>query len=121
MRLSLDMLRTRHREDILLDACLRAKQPFVIDNTNPTRAERQKYISAAKAHRFRVICYHFETELEPALERNRLRPGKENIPEVGVRSTHKKFEIPSMDEGFDEIYTTRLEDGGFAITPNPIT
>lgn len=34
VRFSLDMLRTRRRERILLMACVEAKQPFVIDNTN---------------------------------------------------------------------------------------
>ena len=37
IRLNLDMLKTRHREDVLFEACLRAKQPFVVDNTNPYR------------------------------------------------------------------------------------
>ena len=34
VRINLDMLKTRHREAILLDACIRAKQRFVVDNTN---------------------------------------------------------------------------------------
>ena len=34
VRLSLDMLRTRHRERLLFQAYLEAKQSFVIDNTN---------------------------------------------------------------------------------------
>ena len=40
IRLNLDMLKTRHREDILFEACLVAKQPLVIDNTNPTIDDR---------------------------------------------------------------------------------
>ncbi len=43
-RLNLDMLKTRHRETILLNACIDAKQAVVIDNTNPTKVERIKYI-----------------------------------------------------------------------------
>ena len=35
------MLKTRHRESILIAACIEAKQPFVIDNTNPTPKERE--------------------------------------------------------------------------------
>lgn len=46
VRLNLDMLRTRSREDILLHACLAAQQPFVADNTNATRAQRQRYGAA---------------------------------------------------------------------------
>ena len=41
IRLNLDMLRTRHREALLFHACLQAKQPCVIDNTNPTAAYKQ--------------------------------------------------------------------------------
>lgn len=44
IRINLDMLKTRHRETILLNACLEAKQPLVIDNTNPTIEERKRYI-----------------------------------------------------------------------------
>lgn len=34
LRLNLDMLKTRHREKILFDACLESKSKCVIDNTN---------------------------------------------------------------------------------------
>ena len=34
VRINLDMLKTRRREDILLQACIQAKQSFVVDNTN---------------------------------------------------------------------------------------
>src|SRR5690242_21811350 len=40
VRLSMDLLRTRRREAILLEACLRAGPPFVIDNPNGTPADR---------------------------------------------------------------------------------
>ena len=33
IRINLDMLITRHREQILVNACLAAKQPLVLDNT----------------------------------------------------------------------------------------
>ena len=49
VRISLDLLRTRHRERLFLNTCLESGQRFVVDNTNPTRAERAVYIAAAKA------------------------------------------------------------------------
>jgi predicted kinase len=55
LRISLDMLKTRHRERWLLRACVEARQPFVVDNTNPTRAERAVYIGAARQAGFRVV------------------------------------------------------------------
>ena len=53
IRINLDMLKTRYRERILINACLEGKQPFVVDNTNPTRKVRRQYIEAAQAHQFR--------------------------------------------------------------------
>ncbi|HYM00030.1 MAG TPA: hypothetical protein VEZ90_13835 [Blastocatellia bacterium] len=54
IRLSLDMLRTRYREALLVSSCIQAKQPFVVDNTNITRADRERYIRPARAAGFKV-------------------------------------------------------------------
>ena len=64
VRINLDMLRTRHRERQFFETCLRASQPLVIDNTNPTRAERQTYIAAAQAATFGVVGYYFQSSVE---------------------------------------------------------
>jgi predicted kinase len=37
VRINLDMLRTRRREELLVSACLQGGQPFVIDNTTQYR------------------------------------------------------------------------------------
>ena len=44
LRINLDMLKTRYREQLILRACIEAKQPFVVDNTNPSVEERARYI-----------------------------------------------------------------------------
>ncbi|HZC19556.1 MAG TPA: hypothetical protein VE225_07575, partial [Rubrobacteraceae bacterium] len=43
LRINLDMLKTRRREQIFLRACIEAGQPFVVDNTNPSARERARY------------------------------------------------------------------------------
>ncbi len=115
LRLSLDMLRTRHREDVLLRACIDAKQPFVIDNTNPTRAERQRYITTAKSAGFRVIGYYFESRVSDAVARNSQRPTQEQIPEVGIKGTSARLELPAMSEGFDSLFYVRITGDGFEV------
>ena len=80
VRISLDMLRTRNRERILLAACLAAQQPFVIDNTNPTASDRVRYLAPAKTAGFRTVGYFFRTDLKPALARNAKRADKKPIP-----------------------------------------
>lgn len=120
IRLNLDMLKTRHRESILFQACLNAKQACVIDNTNPTAAERQRYISAAQAAHFQIIAYFFHTDLASALQRNAQRIGKARIPEVGIIATHRKLQTPQYSEGFDHIYhVTLTESATFTVRAMP--
>jgi hypothetical protein len=109
VRLSLDQLRTRHREAILLRACLEAKQPFVVDNTNPTAAERARYLGPARAAGFRTIGYIFRPDVEGSLARNRERPPAERIPIPGVLGTAKRFETPTLDEGFDALWWVAID------------
>jgi predicted kinase len=104
IRINLDMLRTRHREKLIFEACLEGKQKFVLDNTNLTSSEREKYIVNAKQSRFKVIGYYFQTNLAKAIERNNKREGKARIPEKGLFSAFKKLQIPNFDEGFDELF-----------------
>ncbi len=109
IRINMDMLKTRHREQIFLQACLEGKQPFVVDNTNPTVEERQRYIIPAKTHKFRAIAYYFEADLEQCKQRNSQRPAKQVVPLVGLLGTYKKLVIPHWQEGFDAIYTVKSE------------
>ena len=108
IRLNLDMLKTRHREKLLFEACLTAKQPCVIDNTNPTKLERQRYILPAKNNLFTVTGYYFQSDVEECKRRNDLRKGKSRIPLVGILATAKKLELPSYDEVFDSLYYVTL-------------
>lgn len=116
LRLNLDMLRTRHREQVLLQACLEAKQPVVIDNTNPTPADRARYIVPAKAAGFRVVGYYFGSAIEECKRRNAQRPAKQVVPLPGLLSTHRRLVRPSMAEGFDELWFVRIGgDGRFVV------
>jgi predicted kinase len=114
MRINLDMLKTRNKENVILEACIKAKQPFVVDNTNPTQEERKKYIDIAKAAKFKVIGYYFHSSMSEAILRNDKRTGKERVSLIGIRSTSAKMRLPSMEEGFDELYYVRIgEENNF--------
>ncbi|MBD2440180.1 AAA family ATPase [Nostoc sp. FACHB-110] len=109
IRINLDMLKTRHREHIFLQACLTAKQRFVVDNTNPTLENRKRYIIPAKANGFRVVGYYFQSQLEDCQQRNHQRPPKQIVPLVGLLATAKKLVLPSWTEGFNAIYSVKTE------------
>ncbi len=116
LRINLDMLKTRHREKRFLEVCLETSLPFVIDNTNPTIAERESYIAAAKSKGYKVSCYYFQSKVEDCKRRNAARPVDEQIPLVGILGTSSRLQIPSRGEGFDEMHYVRIAEGGdFAV------
>lgn len=108
VRISRDLLRTRNRERILLAACTEARQPFVVDNTNPRAEERAVYAAAARAAKFQVVCYYFRTETRAAIGRNNRREGRARVPIPGLLGTYKKLQEPHTGEGYDEVYVVTL-------------
>jgi len=112
IRINLDMLKTRHREKRLMEVCLEVYQPFVVDNTNPTLSDRQRYIALAKNKNFRVAGYYFESKIADSIQRNLMRAPKQQVPEKGIRSTHAKLVLPTLAEGFDELYYVSLRPPG---------
>lgn len=117
VRINLDMLRTRHREELLFAACLAARQPFVIDNTNPTAADRARYVGAAREVGFRVIAYFFETSLQDAIRRNNQRTGKQKVPVPAITGTIRKLQFPAREEGFDAVCRVTISsDGAFVVS-----
>ncbi len=118
VRISLDLLRTRHRERVLLAACLETRQPFVVDNTNPTVAERARYVAPALAAGFRVVGYFFAADPKAAFARNQRRVGRAAVPPAGLFGTQQRLQPPTLTEGFARIDRVELvEPVGFHVTP----
>ncbi len=115
VRINLDMLRTRHREEVLLDTCIAGKIAFVVDNTNPTIEDRARYISAAKAAAFRVVGYYFQSEIEACKERNAGRHSAQQVPLPGLLSTHARLQLPTYAEGFDALFYVQLAGNEFVV------
>ena len=115
VRISLDLLHTRNKERRSLELCLQLQQPFVIDNTNPTKDERSKYIEPAKARKFQVIGYSFVSSLQDSLMRNEGRVGTERVPDIGLRAVAKKMEAMDFGEGFDRLFRVSIQDSGFQV------
>jgi predicted kinase len=108
LRINLDMLRTRHRERLLLRACIEMQQHFVVDNTNVTIAERARYLQAAQPAGFRVIGYFFQPDIRACIARNRQRTGRERVPDNAIFGTAKRLQAPTLGEGFDALYSVEL-------------
>jgi hypothetical protein len=108
VRINLDMLRTRHREHLLVNACVAGAISFVMDNTNATVAERARYIAPARAAGFAVRGYYFESRAAAALARNAARPTDQRISDRGVLGCAGRLELPCRGEGFDSLTYVRI-------------
>lgn len=116
VRLSLDVVKTRHRERVLFDACLACGQSVVLDNTNPSPEERARYIAPARAAGFTVAGYYFSSQVAAALERNAGRPDAQRVPDRGVLGTAARLRPPALAEGFDTLHYVRLDAAqGFVV------
>lgn len=108
LRISMDLLNTRNKEQKLMEYARSVQQKVVIDNTNPTKSERKRYINWFKEKKYEVVAYFFEPNFEQSLTWNNQRVGKKKVSEVGIKSVLKKLERPTKLEGFDHLYTIRL-------------
>ena len=112
VRINLDMLKTKRRQQLLLEACIEAKQPFVVDNTNVTAETRALFIAPARAAGFRVVGYYFRADVRAALRRNSLHEGIARVPDKALLGTYKRVKVPSLEEGFDVLYYVRVGEAG---------
>lgn len=117
---SKDVLRNNrhpeHRQRILIAEALAAGHSVVVDNTNPTIAERAALIALGRDAGATITGYYFPTTTQEAREHNRQREGRARVPDVAIYATAKRLEVPSYAEGFDRLYWVRIVgDGVFAV------
>ncbi len=116
VRVNLDTLRTRKREERLVDQCLADRQAFVVDNTNLLAYDRARYIPLAKAIGYRIVGYVFRCAIEDALKRNARREGRARVPAFVIHRMQSQFEPPDLDEGFDALFDVAVQPGTFTVT-----
>ncbi len=115
VRINLDTLHTRNKENIAMEEAFGAGRDMVIDNTNPTAEDRKKYIEKAKQYGYRVIGYFMQSRVQECTARNELREGKAKIPARAIAATSNKLELPTYEEGFDELYFVCMTEKGMRV------
>jgi hypothetical protein len=79
---------------------LAAGARVVVDNTNPSPAERAPLLELAAAAGVPARAVFLDTAVETCRQRNAARTGRARVPEVGLFSTAALLVPPSIDEGF---------------------
>lgn len=115
--ISRDVVKTRHREQRLLQVCLDTQLRFVIDNTNPSIADRAQFIQLAQQAKFEVVGYFFDSPLSDCLAYNRLRPAERQVPDVALRDAIRRLQQPTYAEGFDQLYRVTWHNQQLQVNP----
>ena len=113
VHINLDSLHTRNKERKLLLECIEKGLPFAVDNTNPTALDRARYILPANQAGYRVVGLFFRSRVTECIARNEGRSGKAKVPTAAIAATSNRLELPSMSEGFDDLYFISISDDGF--------
>ena len=112
--------RPQRRQEQLIAASLASGRSVVVDNTNPSVATRAPLIAAARTHGAEVVGYFFVTEAADALRRNRAREGRERVPDVAIFTARKRLEPPTPAEGFDRLFSVRMNEAARTFDVSPL-
>lgn len=106
--INMDTCRTKSKCIKLCEEYASSSLSFVIDNTNPDIDSRKIYIDIAKKYKYNIRCFIIECDMNTAFHtshyRSYINDGSiEHIPIIAYRIFNKKFQKPTMKEGFSDI------------------
>ena len=114
VHINLDTLHTRYKESQAIRDCYDREMSFVVDNTNPEKTDRKRYIPVAKANGYEVIGIFFQSIVKDCIARNDKRDKK--VPVKAIPCTQNKLQLPEYGEGFDKLYFVRIKENEFEIS-----
>ena len=106
---------TREREDAMLHALCLSEEDIVVDNTNVSPEEREKYFQLADQNGYMTVGIFMESILSDCLKRNAQREGDARIPDFGVEARAKDLVPPTEEEPFDFLFYAKMKDGDFEV------
>jgi predicted kinase len=110
----------QRRQERLIAESLASGRSVVVDNTNPSVSARAPLIAIARSHAADVVGYFFVSEAGDALRRNRARQGRERVPDVAIFTVRKRLEPPTLAEGFDRLFTVRMNEAARTFELEPV-
>jgi len=120
VRINGDMLGNRGLEHDIIDACLRHGQQFVVDKMNFTKGHRRPYLEKAKRAGFLRVGYYFQSVKADAIRRNQNENRREkDLPDVAIHNAASKLELPTFEEGFDQLFYVSLDEKTYTFKVRP--
>lgn len=88
---------------IIENALSNLEKNIILDATNVSPKRRRKYIKLAKKYDAKVYAIVCKTQKETCIKRNANRDKFREVPKSTIERMEKKFIMPTLDEGIDEI------------------
>ncbi|CAF1099352.1 unnamed protein product [Rotaria sordida] len=110
-----DVLGTWQQCVKMTETALTKKQSVVIDNTNPDKESRQRYIEVAKKFNVPCRCFVMNVSVEHAKHNNLFRQmngtdkAHKDVNEIIIMGFNKRYIKPTMEEGFSEIVMVNMQ------------
>jgi predicted kinase len=99
----------------LIDEALAAGRSVAVDNVNASVADRAALIEIARRHGVAVSCWLVTTDMGECFRRNRERVGRARVPNVAIAAAAKRWQRPTLGEGFDRLLEVRAEANRFDV------
>ena len=101
-----DTLKTMAKCEKICEEHIKNNKSVIIDNTNPNKESRKKFIDIAKKYNYKIRAIIVDCPKNLAMHNNLYRNYKYNInpiPEIAYNIFNSKYEKPVLSEGFNEI------------------
>jgi len=103
LRINKDSMKTDKIAENAFNAGIKEGRSIVIDNTNPTKETRAKWINAAKkaSYHVSIVWMNFPISVVEYLDNYRIAKYKSqdyHVPLVAMRVYYKKLEVPTQQE-----------------------
>jgi DNA 3'-phosphatase len=103
VRINKDTMKTDKVAEKAFNAAFKDGRNIVVDNTNPTKEARAKWIAAAKkaSYSVTIVWMNFPMPVVEFLDNYRIYKNKNqdtHVPAVAMRVYYKKLEAPTQDE-----------------------
>ncbi|KAK2749643.1 hypothetical protein FQN57_005865 [Myotisia sp. PD_48] len=126
-RVNQDILKSRPKCLKVAKGYLQSGQSVAVDNTNADVATRGDWISLAKELNVPIRCIHLVVPMEICKHNNAVRAAnpkhvslnpesRSTLPPVAFGDFQRRYEEPSVDEGFQEILKLKFQFDGDGVT-----
>lgn len=106
-----DTLKTISKCLKVCEISMKENKNVIIDNTNPDKKTREKFIKLAQKYKYKITCVEMKTSLLESLHNNYFRSfnfNKQLIPKIAYNVYKSKYKTPTLIEGFNRIIKTRI-------------